>query len=402
MKYKILIPDYLKAHIIAGLRALQPHIVDLANNNWFRSHFAKSRYIKHLYRVPPPENDIEGYVLSILKILDNDQYNLLLPFGLAANYACTVNRDKLASKVGMLLPSVAAINIANDKEKSFELCREAGIECPNTYSIKDEQDLKSFNNQIRFPAVIKTRSGTGVLKGVRYAQNKDELVRNYFDICSRESDAVHQYSRPIVQEFIPGYIHDACTLSVKGNAVNVLTQMRRIMYPIYGGVGAINITTVDRKLDALARKTLEVFSWQGPAQIEFKFDPRDKKYKFIELNPKLWGTLDLSIKAGMNFPKLILDYVTTGRTSNIRYKEGVMYIFKYPQAVYARQQLQRINRTDLLPRINEYLVYNDFDRNDFWPDTLRALRTYIGMLRGKINYKTNNIDIDAVLGESTR
>ena len=45
------------------------------------------------------------------------------------------------------------------------------------------------------------------------------------------------------------------------------------MYPIYGGIGAVNITTHNPELDKLARKLLEALEWNGPAQNEFKFDP---------------------------------------------------------------------------------------------------------------------------------
>ena len=50
------------------------------------------------------------------------------------------------------------------------------------------------------------------------------------------------------------------------------------------------VTTHEPELASTARNLLESLGWHGPAQVEFKFDPRDKRYKLIELNPKLWGT----------------------------------------------------------------------------------------------------------------
>ena len=54
-------------------------------------------------------------------------------------------------------------------------------------------------------------------------------------------------SFPMIQEFIPGYTHDACTLAINGNAKYILTQVRELTYPISGGPG-VNITTDIPKL----------------------------------------------------------------------------------------------------------------------------------------------------------
>ena len=88
-------------------------------------------------------------------------------------------------------------------------------------------------------------------------------------------------------------MHDACLLLENGKTLATLTQIRHLMYPITGGVGAINYTTHNAELGAIAIQLMESLDWTGPAQVEFKYDERDKKYKLIEINPKLWGTLDL-------------------------------------------------------------------------------------------------------------
>ncbi len=47
------------------------------------------------------------------------------------------------------------------------------------------------------------------------------------------------------------------------------------------------------------------------ALVEFKRD-NEGIYKLLEINPKFWGSLDLAIASGVNFPKLIVDCIKRG------------------------------------------------------------------------------------------
>jgi carbamoyl-phosphate synthase large subunit len=56
----------------------------------------------------------------------------------------------------------------------------------------------------------------------------------------------------------------------------------------------------------------------GPGVVTLQlFLTRDKKVKFIEINPRFGGGAPLSVKAGADFPKWILQELL-GRKTNIR------------------------------------------------------------------------------------
>lgn len=158
------------------------------------------------------------------------------------------------------------------------------------------------------------------------------------------------------------------------------------MYPIYGGVGAVNVTTHDKKLAELARRLLEEIKWHGPAQVEFKFDERDKTYKLIELNPKLWGTLDLSIRVGFNFPAMIRDILLGERfIPPDHYPEGVRYKFIFPQAANAYcQMIKKFGLKSIFDPIKYPKTYYDLDNKDLIYDLSSAIGTLRGILSGSI------------------
>ena len=54
-----------------------------------------------------------------------------------------------------------------------------------------------------------------------------------------------------------------------------------------------------------AERLLTALKWHGVAMVEFKMDARGQ-YWLMEINPRLWGSLALSIDAGVDFPAGLL------------------------------------------------------------------------------------------------
>ena len=54
-------------------------------------------------------------------------------------------------------------------------------------------------------------------------------------------------------------------------------------------------TNTTTETSAISEKLLDSLNWNGPAMVEFKLDQNLNEYKLIEINPKLWGSLDLTI-----------------------------------------------------------------------------------------------------------
>jgi len=50
---------------------------------------------------------------------------------------------------------------------------------------------------------------------------------------------------------------------------------------------------------------LDELKWEGMAMIEFIVDERDKTPKFIEINPRVYGPVQLAIDSGVDFPHLM-------------------------------------------------------------------------------------------------
>ncbi len=375
---RVLIADYPGGQVIAGARALA-RAGDRVELAWPRGPLdglAMSRALAAWHPVPSAIDDPAGFVDGVCALAAAADYDLVLPFGLDACHAVAKYADRIAPHVAFAAPAYDRFAVANDKLATARHCAAIGVAVPRVFSDVHAVDLDAVCRAARFPVVIKARSGSGVADALRYAADAEALRRLYGAMVERSGRAgVRDFSAPLIQEFVPGHIHDACTVSWRGEVVTVLTQVRQVMSPIYGGVGAINRTTDSPPLRALARRVLESLDWHGPAQVEFKYDPRDRAFKLIEINPKLWGTLPLSIAAGVDFPGIIRDLVLGRPVARDRpYRVGLRYGFLFPQSTQAVAQLGRRFGWGRLWRARAALWPDviDLDPRDPLPDLRRA------------------------------
>ena len=114
---------------------------------------------------------------------------------------------------------------------------------PATFFDYAESDLPAIANHLRYPVVIKARSGSGVKSGLRYATNQDELLIKFNELNDliRANDHA-EYANPIIQEFIPGYVHDACLLLEKRKNISNADANPASHVPYHGRCKAPSIT----------------------------------------------------------------------------------------------------------------------------------------------------------------
>lgn len=77
-------------------------------------------------------------------------------------------------------------------------------------------------------------------------------------------------------------------------------------YPLSGGASSYRRSIVPpTNMLNDAERLLTALKWHGVAMVEFKMDTKGQ-YWLMEINPRLWGSLALSIDAGVDFPAGLL------------------------------------------------------------------------------------------------
>ena len=111
--------------------------------------------------------------------------------------------------------------------------------------------------------------------------------------------------------------------------------------------------------------------------VEFKKDIRDNQFKLMEINPRFWGSLDLSIASGIDFPYLLYKMAVEGDIKpTFNYRTGLRYAWTLPidlvrtfrdKAIHSRIKQflsdsinprvhRNIHREDLNPSFMQFVV----------------------------------------------
>ncbi len=107
-------------------------------------------------------------------------------------------------------------------------------------------------------------------------------------------------------------------------------QHKRIReYPVSGGASCCAVSISDEKIALYGKRILDNAKWDGVAMVEFKYNSLNTPC-FLEVNPKFWGSYDLSVACGVNFAhKLLCSQQGIKVNENEIYKQGIVYSWPY-------------------------------------------------------------------------
>ena len=168
-----------------------------------------------------------------------------------------------------------------NKGRLNEFCQENEIPAPFLY--KNISIKTSFN----FPILLKPCVGSGSRGHIRLYSPVD-FTENIIELLKKD--------KYVVQELLPNSVNvtGAFFLCNDGKVLTAYTHQRLRTSPDIGGVSVFSKVYNNPELLAQGEEILNKVKWNGLIMLEFIYDDRDSKYKLIEANPRLWGSIMLS------------------------------------------------------------------------------------------------------------
>ena len=197
-------------------------------------------------------------------------------------------------------------------------------------------------------------------------------VRELEAACRRIHETV---PLPLVQEYIPGEGRGVFLLMNQGRVRAAFADRRVHEKPPSGGVSVVSESmALDPRLLAYAQQLLAALKWHGVVMVEFKHDRRDGRAKLLEINGRFWGSLQLAVDAGIDFPYLLYRMAVDGDVEQaFSYREGVRLRW-WPADLDSL--LLRFRNGKGLGGLGEFLKWNgNTTRNEIfrWDDPRPAL-----------------------------
>lgn len=383
MAKKVLVTDGTYKHTLAAVRSFGVRGVDVdvaSHTKKSVSFFSKYCRKKILYsRI----ND-KVFIQQLLKVVRKNEYDALIPIGLVSTSRISESKKEFERYTNVPIANYSELKIASKKDETMKLADKIGIPIPKTYFPRNEDELKKMSSQIQYPVVIKSTSEQ--LSGnVRYANTPKDFLRRCTEVCNTTPKEM-----PIVQEYIVGDGYGFFALFKQGEPKAVFQHHRLMEYPITGGPSVMAESIYDPILEELGLKILKKLKWHGVAMVEFKKDCKTGEFKLMEINPKFWGSLDLAISSGVDFPYLAYKMAINGDIDYInKYKIGVKFYWPFPYGI-----LHALAQENRFTAVNESigLILNKNMKTDVWlkdfKPTLYQLRQTIGDVYSRTKNKT--------------
>ena len=263
------------------------------------------------FRVKPTTHT--GYISELLSIVKANRVRLLVPTVDLDLRILSQNAPKFtAAGCRVLVSNPDVIDICQDKRKTYKFLLKNNFDTPVTISIHTA--LKNSQLTTGYPLFLKPWDGSAG-KGNAVARNRREL--QFY---------AKKIPNAICQEFVEG-VEYTCDVYVDfGMKVRCVVPRKRIEVRS-GEMSKGQVVKNARIMSEAAKLVEKLGTGSGVITLQL-FLTDDGKVKFIEINPRFGGGVPLSIKAGADFPKWILQELT-GDKPKIRpdaFKDGLIML----------------------------------------------------------------------------
>ena len=294
----------------AALRNLSGHGVNVCVSDSHRVGMCQLSRLKYGFERYPSHYDSEGaFVDRILEICHKRNIKIILPSHNETEILAR-HRNRLSGNLAALLPDVAHCELFNNKASAYEYAKSIGVPVP--VRIEYEQPGR-LAKAIRFSGfeqtVIKLLTGNSA-KGVFYADDPDSAQQIVTDLVTKYKLEPKRF--PLVEQRVSGEGWGNSVLYWHGQHIANFTHRRLREKISTGGTSTLRESARHAELEAAASKIFNNIRWHGLAMSEFKVCPVTGEFWFVEVNPRMWGSIPLAISAGVEFPYLAWLCATQG------------------------------------------------------------------------------------------
>ncbi len=250
---------------------------------------------------PDPRDDEDAFVAYLESLGPRFSRRPVL-FPTHDQYIWPVSKNAASLEKWFLIPFSRweTMRRLHDKRAQMEAAWRVGVDTPKTVFVDSDDDLERGAEEIGFPAIFKPVESlafkTRFRRHVLEIGSKEELLRTY--------DAVRDCGTLMLQDIVPGGDEELYTLGsyldAQSRPLAVFTGHKLRQHPPRFGHVSMAVSRWVPELAEAGLRLLHELGYHGVSQVEFKRDPRDGKYRLMEVNARHWMWHSLATASGVN------------------------------------------------------------------------------------------------------
>lgn len=261
------------------------------------------------------------YIDQLLALCRKQAIRLIVPLIDTELQILAMNKERFAAAgVMVLVSSPATVALCHDKRKTAVFFAQAGF---NTPQIHDPEALLS-EPATRYPLFLKPAVGSSSIGATRINNAKElSFFKEYVNNC-------------IVQDCLIG---EEYTLDVLANfAGQVETVVPRLRIETRAGEISKGMTVRNPALIDAGRGVVAALPGAVGCITVQCFLRADHSIMFTEINPRFGGGYPLSLAAGADFPRWIVQSVQGHAPDDVTNWQDGLVMLRYDDAVFVRKE----------------------------------------------------------------
>jgi predicted ATP-grasp superfamily ATP-dependent carboligase len=340
-----------------------------------------SKYCRKFFLCPDFIQDEFAAFLIDLAEIENIKDWVLIPSNDHAVYTISKHKTQLEQYYKIITPGLDIIEKIYDKAALLELAVQYNIPIPSTFYFKGAND--PVPDSLTFPAITKGRNGLSFYRAMRLKAllaNDETELREQLHVINKK----YNIDGIFTQELIPSDGNNK-TISftafcIEGEIKSYWMGVKLREHPLQFGTATFAKSVYIQDCYDLSIPLIKSIKYTGVCEIEYLIDPRDEKYKLIEINARTWLWVGLAKFCGVNYARMIYDHVNHNQNDfPATYDINKTWINPFSDLAYAFQALMKGKMTFasyLSSFRNGAMVNALFLKNDWKPGVAYLLSLF--------------------------
>ncbi|TMC23763.1 MAG: ATP-grasp domain-containing protein [Chloroflexi bacterium] len=365
-----------------GKRVAALEIVDKGERLHYLPTFS-SRWCGRAYIAPTYEHDEEPFRTYLHQLLEHTQVRVLIPSSDGTLAVLRERRREFERRSCIALANEASLEAVINKDTTLAIAQQLGMAVPHGVVVTSVGEVSEALQEIGLPAVVKP------VESWLWGNNQRQGAQGVRLICALVTTPQEAYraveeltvygGKVLFQQFLSGRREAVSLLYADGEMYARFAQWAKRTQPPLGGTSVFRQSiTLPSDISAQAERLVREIDLEGYSEIEFRRDSAGKPY-LMEVNPRLSASLEVAVRAGIDFPYLLYQWASGEKIDRVKgYRVGQWMRYLEGDLLTTMQTFTQRGRPGVMPplqAVTEFLAaflhpcgYDYFD----WSDPLPA------------------------------